>query len=254
MQSEITQRAVDALASRAIVVLKDTTHPGNIGAAARAMKTCGLQRLVLVSPQTLIDGQSRAMSAGALDVLQSAVTVSSLAEAISECAVVFAYTARRRELSPQQVYSFQAGALAAQHIRRDESIALLFGGEKSGLETDDVRAATYAVEIPANPQYSSLNLAQAVQIACYDLRRSLINAQEFAADAEPMPTQQELRDLYDHANRVIETAQMPKRGKGKLLLPRLTRLITRAKPTASEVRLLRGILKALTRKINNEEK
>ena len=153
-------------------------------------------------------------------------------------------------MSPQQVYSFQAGALAAQHIRRGESIALLFGGEKSGLETDDVRAATYAVEIPANPQYSSLNLAQAVQIACYDLRRSLINAQEFAADAEPMPTQQELRDLYDHANRVIEMAQMPKRGKGKLLLPRLTRLITRAKPTTSEVRLLRGILKALANKIN----
>ena len=245
--------AVDSLSQLAAVILKDTTHPGNIGAAARAMKTCGLQHLYLISPQTLIDEKSRAMAAGATDILDGAKSCDKLIDAIGDCAAVFAYTARRRDLSPPQRYSAQAGELAAKHIRRGERIALLFGGEQSGLDNDSLRAANYAVEIPANPKYSSLNLAMAVQIASYDLRRALIAAPEFTPAATPMPTQRELQNLYDHAARVIDIAKMPRRGKGKLLLVRLTRIINRATPTASEVRLLRGIFKATAKKITQNQ-
>lgn len=239
----------DKLAHNAAVILKDTTHPGNIGAAARAMKTCGLRRMILTSAKTLIDEQSRAMAAGADDILDDAITCETLADAIFDCTAVFAYTARRRDLSPPQVHSAKAGELAAEHIRRGGKIALLFGGEQSGLDNDSIRASTYAAEIPANPQYSSLNLAMAVQIASYDLRRALIASPETIETKKEMPTQRELQNLYRHAEEVMALAQMPRRGKGKLLMARLTAIINRASPTASEVRLLRGIFKATAKKI-----
>ncbi|MGI9337737.1 MAG: RNA methyltransferase [Gammaproteobacteria bacterium] len=245
--------AVDKLSNNAAVILKDTTHPGNIGSAARAMKTCGLQKMILTSPRTLIDNQSRAMAAGAADILDGAITRPALADAIFDCTAVFAYTARRRDLSPPQIHSAKAGELAAGHIRRGEKIALLFGGEQSGLDNDSIRAATYAVEIPTNPHYSSLNLAMAVQIAVYDLRRALITSPGFIPAAHEMPTQQELQNLHQHAAEVITMAKMPRRGKGKLLLTRLSGIINRAAPTASEVRLLRGIFKATAKKLNAEK-
>ncbi len=238
-----------ALAERAVVVLKDTTHPGNIGAAARAMKTCGVARLVLVSPRTRADSQTRAMAAGAAEIAEGAAAADSLESAVADCAAVFAYTARRRELSPSRLYSAQAGEQAAEVIRKGGRVALVFGGEKSGLENAAVRASTCAVEIPANPCYSSLNLAQAVQIACYDLRRALVSAPFFAEESEEMPTQQHLAALRAHAAEMLAAAQMPKRGNGMLLLPRLNRLILRARPSAGEVRLLRGLLKALINKM-----
>ena len=146
------------------------------------MKTCGLQHLYLISPQTLIDEKSRAMAAGATDILDGAKSCDKLIDAIGDCAAVFAYTARRRDLSPPQRYSAQAGELAAKHIRRGERIALLFGGEQSGLDNDSLRAANYAVEIPANPiiflcaQFATA-MARAND-ASYDLRRALIAAPE----------------------------------------------------------------------------
>lgn len=241
--------AIDILANNAAVILKDTTHPGNIGAAARAMKTCGLRRLLLTSPRTLIDEQSRAMAAGAAELLDNAKTFGNLADAIVDCTAVFAYTARRRDLSPPLVHSAKAGELAASHIRRGGRVALLFGGEQSGLDNDSIRASTYAVEIPANPDYSSLNLAMAVQIAGYDLRRAMITPGEVAATKREMPTQGELQNLHKHAAEVIKMLQMPQRGKGRLLAARLAVIINRATPTASEVRLLRGILKAATKQL-----
>ena len=232
--------------SRARVILKDTTHPGNIGATARAMKTMGLGRLYLVSPRTLIDSQSRAMSAGALDILENAIICETLAEAIAECTHIFAYTARKRELAPPLVDAKTAGQKAAAALSAAGEVAFLFGGERSGLDNEDARAASFIVEIPANPEYSSMNLSQATQIAVYELRQALLAMHPPANTAlASMPTQKQLAELAEHAKVVLTKIDMPKRGNRRLFLSRLVRIIKRAAPEESEVRMLRGLLKAV---------
>ncbi|MGI9307004.1 MAG: RNA methyltransferase, partial [Gammaproteobacteria bacterium] len=163
-------------ADGARIVLKDTTHPGNIGAAARAMKTMGFSRLVLAAPKTLIDSQSRAMAAGAADILDCVQICEDLPEAVGECAHVFGFSARPRDLSPAQTSVRQAAATAAEKLAAGEKIAFVFGGERSGLDNDAMRRCGYAVHIPAASAAArrrSLNLAQAVQIAVYELRLAL---------------------------------------------------------------------------------
>ena len=159
---------------RVRIVLKDTTHPGNIGASARAMKTMGLTRLVLASPRTLLDSRSRAMAAGAADILAEMEVHDGLDGALTGAACVFGFTARRRSDGDAPLSACAAGAEAARRIRRGAEAVFLFGGERSGLSNEDVSRCRYTVEIPANPDYSSLNLAQAVQVAGYELRRALL--------------------------------------------------------------------------------
>ena len=233
------------------VVLKDTTHPGNIGATARAMKTMGLRRLYLVSPRTLIDSQSRALAAGALDVLADAVVCETLSEALAECAAVFAFTARRRDLSPTFITARDGGGVAAKNLAAGGEVAFVFGGERSGLTNEDVQRAGYAVEIPTAAAYFSLNLSQAVQIAVYELRQAIAMAPRAAP--RNMPTQEQIERLVEHGREVLAVMQMPKRGSDDLLLSRLRRLVMRAEPDASEVRMLRGLLKAAQGRMRENE-
>lgn len=251
------------LLQSACVVLKDVTHPGNIGAAARAMKTMGLSRLRLAAPKTLIDSQARAMSAGALDVLGDAMVCDGLPEAIADCGRVFAFSARRRDLSPEAVSVRQAARLAVDAMQRGMPAAFVFGGERSGLSNEDMERAGYAVCIPSSSAYWSLNLAQAVQIAAYELRLATFEGGSGIASPEPetaapvfpahpsmppprrrMPSQADMEMLFEHAAEFLADIGMPKRGDGRLLRARLRRLLTRAEPDASEVRMLRGLLGA----------
>ena len=240
--------------SRARVILKDTTHPGNIGATARAMKTMGLGRLYLAAPRTLIDSQSRALSAGALDILANAVICDTVSEALVDCTHVFAYTARKRDLAPPLIDAQTAGQKAATALNMDGEVALLFGGERSGLNNDDARLASFIVQIPANPEYSSMNLSQATQIAVYELRKFLLSSHPPANTGLPnMPTQKQLAALAEHFQTVLAKINMPQRGDGRLFLSRLLRIIKRAQPEASEVRLLRGLLKAVENTVKSKE-
>lgn len=239
-----------ALLQRARVVLHQTTHPGNIGATARAMKTMGISRLYLTAPRALIDSAARAMAAGALDVLGSAEVCEELSPALADCAHVFAFTARPRDFSPTSLNVREAGALAAEKLAAGGETAFLFGGERSGLSNDEVRRAGFVVAIPSSAAYWSLNLAQAVQIAGYELRCAVLarSGADSQKTARPLPTQAQVEMLLAHCGEFLADIKMPKRGDGGLLHARLRRLLARAEPDASELRMLRGILTAARKK------
>lgn len=246
------------LSARVRFALKDTTHPGNIGAAARAIKTMGFARLYLAAPKTLIDAQARAMASGAVDILENTKICETLPEALRECAHVFGLSARPRELSPVRLSVREAAQTAAEKLRAGGEIAFVFGGERSGLDNEAMRRCGYAAHIPAAGNSRSLNLAQAVQITAYELRLALSEkkpGEEKTAAAKipkDMPAQAELEMLYAHFGEFLDDIKMPKRGDGGLLLARLRRLITRAEPDAAEVRMLRGILRAARKKTARE--
>ena len=225
------------------IVLKDTTHPGNIGAAARAMKAMGVSRLSLVAAKTHIDGSAKARAAAALDVLEAAVWHNRLPAALAGYTHVYAYSARRRGMSPCRLTPRTAAQEAMVRVASGGSAAFLFGGERSGLENEDILHASAMVEIPTDPSCTSLNLAQAVQIACYELRQAA--GAEVAAEKRDMPTQMELEAMLAHLQAALAAVGLPKQNDTRPLLLRLRRLLARAEPDASEVRLLRGVWRAM---------
>lgn len=231
------------------VVLKDTTHAGNVGAAARAMRVMGLSRMVLVAAKASAAApEARAMAAGADAVLEGAVRAADLAGGLAEFTHVYAFSARRRDMSPPCLSPREAAVAAMGKVAAGGRVAMLFGGERSGLENADVMRATAIVEIAAAPEYSSLNLAQAVQIAAYELR--LAAGVTPAVPRREMPTREEFEAMMAHLEEVLALAGLPKAGDNRPLVPRLRRFLTRADPEASEVRLLRGVLKAAAIKLS----
>ena len=163
----------DSPLARARVVLKDATHAGNIGAGARAIKAMGITRLVLVAPKAEIDDSARARAKSAADVLAAARVTPDLPSALTGAHFVIAFTARRRELSPLEAGARAAARAAARRLREGREVALVFGGEQSGLGNDDLLLADIVARIDSDPTCSSLNLAQAAQIGAYELRQAL---------------------------------------------------------------------------------
>ena len=232
------------------IVLTRTSHPGNIGAAARALKTMGLKHLYLVQPTRFPHPEADARSSGARDVLEQAVVVDSLDQALNGTVLSFALTARQRELA---VPPFSPRPAAAECIRHTAhgNVALVFGAENSGLRNDELALCSMPVHIPANPAYSSLNLAAAVQILSYEMRLAALEV----ADASPSAKQQgvpatfdEVEGFYDHLERaMIESRFFDPSNPGRLM-QRLRRLFGRVRLERDEVNILRGILSALQRK------
>lgn len=227
------------------IVLSHASHPGNIGGAARAMKTMGLSRLVLVEPRVFPHDDAIARAAGAEDVLVHARVVDSLSEALAGCVLSAAVTARRRELSAPIRWAREAAAELVAATRQGE-VALVFGNETSGLSNEEVAATQMPVMIPANPEYSSLNLASAVQVLCYELRLA-------AADPGlPPPIAGEgLPALHEDVDRLVAHFERAMIASGffdpsapKRLVPRLRRLFARARLEREEVAILRGMLSA----------
>jgi tRNA/rRNA methyltransferase len=228
------------------VVLCDTSHPGNIGAAARAMKTMGIAHLRLVKPQRFPDPQALWRAARASDVLDAASVYDTLDEALADVAFSVACSARTREIAVPALDCHEAAARLIE-IAQGQSVALVFGNETSGLTTEDVNKCKLLAWIPANPAYSSLNLAAAVQVFAYELRMA-----SAAPPAQPVATSlashEEIEGFYAHLERVLcETGfmnpEMPKK-----LMPRVRRLFARSGLEPEEVNILRGILKALSRR------
>jgi TrmH family RNA methyltransferase len=229
------------------IVLVRPTHPGNIGAAARAMKTMGLSSLCLVEPCAPRDGTARAMAAGALDVLEGAVACPSLAEALADCTWVIGTSARLRriewpELEPQEA--------ARELLARAETrpVALLFGPERSGLTNEDLDHCRALVTIAANPQYPSLNISAAVQILAYEIRKAWLDGRKAASAPRTMPTHEDMRFFYGHLRDVLVESGFLNPVNPRMLMRRMVRLFNRAAPDDNELNILRGVLTAVQQK------
>lgn len=227
------------------IVLVGTTHPGNIGAVARAMKNMGLEDLVLVEPRYFPHADATARASGAEDVLESARVVGSLAEALADCNYVAGASARSRTIGwPTLVPRTCAERLEAEAA--DGVAAAVFGPEKSGLSNDDLDRCHALLTIPTVPGFSSLNLAMAVQVLCYELRMVRLGGQGGAAPREtPLATGDQLEHFYDHLERVLTASGFLDPDNPRQLMRRLRRLFARAEPDQNEINILRGILASL---------
>ncbi|MFY7698136.1 MAG: RNA methyltransferase [Legionella sp.] len=224
------------------VVLVETSHPGNIGSTARAMKTMGLHRLYLVNPRLFPDQRAHVMAAGADDLLSNAVVTGSLTEAIRDCKLVMATSARPRGialagLTPSQNAEF------ISHQEDHTEIALVFGREHAGLTNDELLHCHYHIHIPSNPAFSSLNLAQAVQIIVYELRmRLLAPSATVGMSSNNLATADEIEQFYSHLRDTLIEIEFLKPENPKRLMQRLRRLFNRIRLEHLEVNILRGIL------------
>jgi len=223
------------------VVLVAPTHPGNIGAAARAMLTMGLQRLVLVSPRRHPDPEAVALASGASAVLDAAQVVATLDEALAGCVLAVGLSARPREFAGRVLALHDAASEAIAHAGRGD-VALVFGTEMSGLSNAELARCGTVATIPANPAYSSLNLGAAVQVAAYELRRAATGGDVWHAPRFAPATADEIARLHAHAERTLAAMRFLDPRRPRRLLPRLRRLFARAGLEKEEVNILRGIL------------
>lgn len=241
-----------SLLSRIRVVLVGTQHPGNIGSAARAMKTMGLSELVLVAPEAYPDPRADALAVGAVDLLQKARVCANLDEALAGCTRVAATTARQRHISaPSYLPREWAERLAASDMAGD--IALLFGRERSGLTNEEIDRAQELIHIPTNPDYTSLNMASAVQILCYELLLASGGPSLELPVHEPVD-QVEMERFYVHLEDVLAATRFIERTNPRLLMRRLRKLYGRAAPDSNEMNILRGILTSVLDALERERK
>lgn len=232
------------------VVMIHTSHPGNIGAAARAMKTMGLTELVLVSPKHFPDPQATAMASGADDVLETCTVVDSLEAAIADCQYVIGTSARsHRTLSWPMMNSRECGEFVADKINHQSKVALVFGRERTGLTNEELDLCHYLVHIPSNPNYNSLNVASAIQILSYECaftcNQPIMQQQAATADDDPLVDQQAMEAFYDHLSKALISIRYLDPDNPRYLLRRLRRLFGRIHISSKEMNILRGILSAI---------
>jgi tRNA/rRNA methyltransferase len=223
------------------VVLVRTSLPANIGAAARAMLTMGLTRLVLVDPKHFPHADATALAAGATRVLDDARIVSTLDEALSDAQLSIGLSARPRKFAGR-VLALRAAAAEAAGATAQGDVALVFGTEMSGLRNDELARCSIVATIAANPEYASLNLAAAVQLVCWELRMAAHGGAVWAAPRFAPATHDDIEALYAHATRTLETLAFLDPRRPRRLLPRLRRLFGRTRLEREEVNILRGIL------------
>ena len=234
----------EAALDRVRVVLCDTTHPGNIGAAARALKTMGLSRLYLVAPLHFPHEEADARASNARDVLERARVCASLEEALRGTVFAAALTARSRELGQPALAPRDAAPLVLAEAAAGD-VALVFGRESSGLTREQVNLCQRIVHIPANPAYSSLNLAAAVQIMTYELRVAAGAGGLPAPEVFEPASFEEVEAFHLHLEQVMRETGFLDPRKPRRLTQRMRRLFTRARLEKEEVSLLRGLLKAM---------
>jgi tRNA (cytidine32/uridine32-2'-O)-methyltransferase len=242
------------------VVLEGTQHPGNIGSAARAMKTMGLSRLVLVAPERFPDREADALAAGARDLLDAASLHDTLAEAIADCGLVLGCTARSRRVPLPEQVPREAAASALAEAAAGAEVALVFGRERTGLENGELQLCHGAVHIPSDPGYGSLNLAAAVQVLAYELRMAWLAVPAAGAPgmaAAPVPAMApdlsgdergqpaahaQMEGFFAQLAETLDAIDFHKGRAPESAMRKLRRLFLRARPDVREVRLLRGIL------------
>jgi TrmH family RNA methyltransferase len=227
------------------IVLVDTTHPGNIGAAARAMKNMAFDDLALVRPVSFPSAEATARASGAADLLMRARVWPSVAQAIADCGLIVGVTARPR----QQHWTVLEPRVAAPRILRESDqrpAALLFGSERVGLSNDELAQCQWLLRIPASPEYESLNLAMAVQVICYELHVARSAGVPPGAREVPLASAREMERFYEHLAQVMSEVDFTDRTEsGAHLMSRLRRLFNRAEPDENEIHILRGLLTAV---------
>lgn len=226
------------------IVMIGTSHPGNIGSAARAMKTMGLSQLYLVEPEAFPHPKALEMASNAADILEQAKVVTSLDQAIGDCALVVGTSARMRKipwplLTPREMIS-KLKQEAPEH-----QVAILFGREHSGLTNEELQRCHFHIQIPANPDYSSLNIASAIQVIAYELRVGSLEAEQAPAEWDYRPANaEELEKFFEHLQTLLVASDFLKPSAPRQLMTRLRRLFLRARPDVMEMNILRGMLTA----------
>jgi tRNA (cytidine32/uridine32-2'-O)-methyltransferase len=231
------------------VVLVETSHPGNIGSSARAMKTMGFTQLYLVNPKSFPDPKAIELSAGASDVVETAIVVTELKQALADCQLLIATSARPRELTLPTLDPKQCAQRIIHEASAGRTIALVFGREHSGLTNQELLQCHYQLMIPANEIYSSLNLAAAVQIITYEIRMAILGSQTLELkQKDDFATVDEIEHFYGHLESVLRSVGFLRENSPKRIMPRLRRLFNRIRLENREVRLLRGILTIMEQK------
>ena len=238
------------------IVLVEPSHPGNIGAAARAAKTMCIENLVLVNPAEFPSGQARARATGALDVLERAELYDTLNDAISDCTFVVGSSARQRGLQCPEIAPSELGEKVWQEVASG-NVAIVFGRESSGLSNKELDQCHYLTTIPSNWEFSSLNIASAVQVICYEIYKAYLAKTNIHVEAidekqDILATAEELEHLLVHMKQVLEEIEFFDPKQPKLLIRRLRQLYSRARLTQVETNILRGILSA-TQKFKRKE-
>ncbi len=230
------------------IVLVGTQHPGNIGSAARAMKTMGLVELHLVKPHKFPHPEASALAAGAVDLLDQAILHESLADAVADCHFVIGTSSRRREVPLPEFLPREAAAQLLQAGQAGK-VALVFGCERTGLENEDLQRCHATVCIPANPDYASLNLAAAVQVLAYEYRIVQLASESIAepvenasVDADAVPaTHEDMERFFGHLSELMEQVDFHKGRAPEMVSARLRRLYLRANMDKREIKILRGL-------------
>ena len=232
------------------VVLVEPSHPGNIGAAARAAKTMGVENLVLVNPKTYPDPQATIRATKAADVLERAVVCNSLREAIGHCTFVVGTSARARGLPCPELAPRQLGTRIWQELRHG-SVAIVFGRENSGLSNQELDLCQYVTTIPCSWDFGSLNLAAAVQVICYEIFMATLNeVPARLGEVDDLATSAELERFFKHLQEVLLSIDFLDAKQPALLMRRLRHLYHRTRLTQVEVNILRGILSSTQRALD----
>lgn len=233
------------------IILSHPSHPGNIGAVARAMKNMQFSDLILINPRKFPDKEAIALASGATDILENAQVVDSFDAAIADCQLIFATSARNRKLAwPMQPLREAALDIAGQY--RDLAVGIAFGNEQSGLSNEELQKCHYHLYIPSNPVYSSLNLAQAVQLVCYECMMALGNVPAFeTSNPEIVANIQEFDGFYQEFQQLLGMLDFLPTGQSVSLLARIRRMFYRSKMYRTEVNIMRGIVKQINKKLSN---
>jgi len=235
------------------IVLVETTHPGNIGAAARAMKTMGLSQLGLVRPRSFPDAEATARAAGAHGILDDAAVYGSIRDALADCSLVYGTSNRDRNLTWEVSDADAAADSVIRAAAGGNRVAILFGPERSGLSNRDLESCNAVIRIPVNEDFPSLNLASAVQVISYELRKSATREGELDAAGtaltQPVSNAQ-MALLYDHMKECLQDINFYDPERPRLLMRRLIRLFNRLYLDENEYNIIRGILAAAQQAVN----
>lgn len=233
------------------VVLINTFHPGNIGAAARAMKNMGLSQLYLVEPEIFPSKEADSRAAGAKDLLENAVVVETLEEAIADCQLVIGTSARTQRTFDLPLLPAREGAEQIVGEAKSGKVALVFGRETMGLHNHELQQCNIHVYIPANPEYPVLNVSQAIQLLCYEIFMAAEN-KSFKSVQEEYPRQKEMSLFYEHLEKVLRmTNFIIPQHEGKVL-EKLRRFFNRSRPERTELNMLRGILTSVEETVDKK--
>ena len=224
------------------IVLVETSHPGNIGSTARAMKNMGLSKLVLVNPKKFPHGDARALAGNALDVLEKAIVTSSLLEAVGEAKLVFATSARERSIGWPSTYAEDAAKEIIELANADQKVAVVFGREDRGLTNEELQLANKHLIIPADEEYPVLNIGQSVQIICYEIFKNSSKMILKSWQDYPSYNQEQLQRLIEHSNNTAIDLGVVDPSNPKQILTRMERMFRRLYPDQMEGNFLRGFL------------